>query len=129
MDAAACISKLHYYAMYYVEHFSGSPVFEHDDATTNTFNTVAEYLKRKFGARWIRRRYPVNCPTRSPNLALIDFFFEVHVNDKLCSEPIQSFEHVKSQIRITIRIGDTDTLSSLRNNINTRIACILCRQG
>lgn len=105
--------------------------FQHDGCPSHYDRRVRLFLDSEFPNRWVGRGGPVNWPARSPDLTPLDFYLWSELKRLVYTEEARSREELKQRIVDAFDVvrSDTETLRSLKNNLQKRAHLCLEKNG
>jgi len=85
-------------------------------------------LNRLFPQKLISRHGDVNCPPRSPDLTIPDFFLWGYINEKVYINKPNTISQLKRNIQEEIRQINGNTLTKATENVEKRLE-MCCREN
>ncbi|GFV86585.1 uncharacterized protein TNCV_4184401 [Trichonephila clavipes] len=103
--------------------------FQQDGATCHTARATIDLLKDTFGDRLISRFGPVNWPSRSCDLTLLDYFLWGYVKSLVYADKPQTLDHLEDNIRRVIADRRPQMLEKVIENWTSRLDYIRASRG
>lgn len=103
--------------------------FQQDGAPAHYALQVRQWLDRKFPARWIGRRGPLEWPPRSPDLAPCDYFLWGYLKQRVYSTRPSTIEQLRLRIEQCCAEIPADMLDRSCQSIVSRLEQCLALGG
>ena len=100
--------------------------FQQDGATAHTANTVQEWLKSKFGDRFIDKK---QWPPRSPDLNPCDFYLWGYLKSRVYRPLSKSIPELKANIEREIKNISKNDLKQVFENFRKRCSLVISAGG